>query len=270
MRLSHNIASLNIYSSYAKVLKNQSKALNEISSGLKVSSSADDPGAMAKNDQITMQLRGLQMASRNSQDGVSMLQTAEGGLDNITSMLQRIRELTVQQQNGTNNDGDKADIQTEMDQLTQGINDIANNTEFNNVKLLDNGNVTDNNNPEYTSMPVGANAGEKVDIPLYNLKNLNIVPGDLNSIDSAISTVTSIQSKYGAIENRFQTTLDNIGEISDKMQESDSNLMDADISGEMMEYAKDNVLSDASNAMMAQSNKLPQEVLQILQNVSSK
>lgn len=270
MRLSHNIASLNVYSLYSKAMDKQSKALERISSGYKVSMSKDNPGNLAQSEKIRMQIRGLQMAGRNTQDGISMLQTAEGGLDNITSMLQRVRELTVQQQNGTNNNNDKTVAQKEIDQLINGISSIADTTEFNGVKILADNQVTDNTKPEFVSMPVGANVGDKASIPMYNLKNLNVVPGDINSVDNAIDTVLSIRTKYGALENRFESGISNINEVSDKMEESDSNLRDADIAEEMMEYTKDSILSEAGNAMMVQSNKLPQDVLIILENIKGK
>lgn len=270
MRLNHNIASLDIYSTYSKNLNKQSKALQRISSGLKVSSSADNAGAMAQSEKIRMQIRGLQMAGRNAQDGVSMLQTAEGGLDNVTSMLQRVRELRVQGNNGTYNSGDEANINTEITQLMDGIKGITDNTEFNDLKLLNDPDVTDNNYPKTISMPIGANVGEKVDIPVFNINQLDVDTSDLDSIDSAINTILSIRSKYGALENRFESGLNNANEISDKMDEADSNLRDADIAEEMMEYSKDNILTQAGNAMMVQSDKFPQDILQILQNVKSR
>ena len=136
MRLSHNIASLNVYAAYSKALEKQSIAINRISSGYKVNNAKDDPNAIAQSERMRMQVRGLQMAGQNAQDGVSMLQTAEGGLDGMTSMLQRVRELVVQSGNGSNTEDDKKTMQNEIDQMIAGMDETANNTEFNGVSLL--------------------------------------------------------------------------------------------------------------------------------------
>lgn len=284
MRLSHNIASLNVYRSYSKALEKQSVAMNRISTGYKINCAKDDPNVIAQSERMRMQIRGMQMAGRNAQDGVSMLQTAEGGLDGMTTMLQRVRELVVQGGSGGNSEGDKEIIQKEIDQMINGMDDIAKNTEFNGVKLL-----SDNKTLE---MPIGANAGESITIPQQNLTSEKLATADgktldqlkstyslangdnvgnaLEIVDSALNTIVSIRSKYGAIENRFEGSLQDINEISDRIDGADSNLRDADIAEEMMELAKSNILSEAGNAMMVQTNKFPQDVLRILENVRSK
>lgn len=284
MRLSHNIASLNVYRSYSKALEKQSVAMNRISTGYKINCAKDDPNVIAQSERMRIQIRGMQMAGRNAQDGVSMLQTAEGGLDGMTAMLQRVRELVVQSGSGANSEGDKQIIQKEIDQMINGMDDIAKNTEFNGVKLL-----SDNKTLE---MPIGANAGESITIPQQNLTSEKLSTADgktldqlkstyslangdnvgtaLEIVDSALNTIVSMRSKYGAIENRFEGSLQDINEISDRIDGADSNLRDADIAEEMMELAKNNILSEAGNAMMVQTNKFPQDVLRILENVRSK
>lgn len=295
MRLSHNLTSLNIYKAYTKATSAQSKAINNISSGYKVSSAKDNPNVLAQSEKIKVQLRGLQMAGKNIQDGVSMIQTAEGGLDSMTSMLQRIRELTVKAGNGTNSIKDKGIIQNEIDQLIDGYDNIASNTEFNGNKLLKDGKSISNNDVSKLEIMVGANSGEKVEVPYYNLTSTNIpvVQGknvsekclaDIKSsgsinikdndiskalavIDSTLDSIVSVRSKYGAVENRLDSTYSNVNEISEKMENANSKLVDADIAEEMMNYSTANILSEAGNAMMAQSNKLPQEILNALANV---
>lgn len=297
MRLSHNIASLNVYSAYSKAVEKQSAAMNKISTGYKVNNAKDDPNVIAQSERMRMQIRGLQMAGNNAQDGVSMLQTAEGGLDSMTSMAQRVRELVVQSGSGANTPEDKKTIQNEIDQMIEGMDDIAKNTEFNGVKLL---NPTTENPSDKTltlKMPVGANPGENVeinlkkltsdditvntdgkDIKLSDLKSggsYSITNGDnlgtaLKVLDGVIDQVVSIRSEYGALENRFEGSLSDINEIADRMDGADSNLRDADIAAEMSELAKNNILTQAGNAMMAQTNKFPQDVLSILQNLRSK
>ena len=225
MRLTHNLESLNIFREHTKVLQRQSSALEKISSGYKINNAKDDPNAMASSEKMRIQIRGLQMAQKNAQDGVSMLQTADGALDNVTSMLNRIRELVVQS-GGTTSPDDKRTIQEEISQMIEGLDEIVNNSEFNGIKLL-NGSIANN-----ISMPVGANVGESVEIPGYNIKSNNIpdssnslsklldTTGDttdglavlgidksLSIIDSSIEKVVQMRSKYGALESRFSSTL---------------------------------------------------------------
>lgn len=298
MRLNHNMASLNIYMTHKKTLESQSAALNKISTGYKVNNAKDDPNVIAQSERTRMQIRGLQMAARNTQDGVSMLQTAEGGLDSITQMLQRIRELTVQAGSGSNVPEDRKTIQNEIDQLVNGIGNIVDFTEFNGKSLLNKtnlneGTVSDDGSFVELEMPVGANAGESVKIPIYDLspgelkikdgdlkgmslKDLNIESGGksiddaLAIVDNALDKTISVRSKYGALENRFESTMGDLNEISDRMEGADSNLRDADIAEEIMNYTKDNLLLEAGNAMMAQTNKFPQEILRVLENLRSR
>lgn len=285
MRLNHNLASLNIYREHTKNLKNQSIAANRISSGLKINCAKDDPNAIAQSEKQRVQIRGLQMAGRNAQDGVSMLQSAEGGMDTITNMLQRIRELTIQA-GGANTDSDKEIINNEIKQLVAGIDDIAKNTEFNGNKLLYNDTTNNSaNTGKFLSMASGANVGENIDIPLFNLSSgvlgstngtdkltdIDVKDGGIDKaldiIDGALNTVISSRSKYGALENRFDRTNEIITVVGDNIQEAESGIRDADIAEEMANYAKYNILIDAGNAMMVQSNNFPKDILRILENV---
>lgn len=297
MRLSHNMASLNVYRSYSKALQKQSDAMGKITSGLKVNTAMDDPNAIAQSERMRMQIRGLQMAGRNAQDGVSMLQTAEGGLDSMTAMAQRIRELAVQSGSGANSPEDKKTIQNEINQMIQGMDDIANNTEFNGVKLLNPQTQNTSDKALALKMPIGANAGENVEIELqkltssdmtvnvngtainleelkstgaYSLDKGNNLDTVLAVIDGTIDKIVSTRSEYGALENRFEGSLNDINEIADRMDGADSNLRDADIAEEMMEVSKNNILTEAGNAMMVQTNKFPQDILNVLQNVRSR
>lgn len=286
MRLNHNLASLNIYQEHIKNLKGQSVTSHRISSGYKINSAKDDPNAIAQSERQRIQIRGLQMAARNAQDGASMLQTAEGGLNSITNMLQRIKELAVQA-GGANNENDKEIINSEIKQLIQGIDDIAKNTEFNGNKLLYEKSVKDNGNTDkFLSMPSGANVGESIEIPLFNvtsevlgsnnntdkLMDIDIraeggIDKALDIVDGAIQTVVSSRSKYGALENRFDRTYDITTVVGDNIQRAESDIRDADIAEEMMAFAKYNILIEAGNAMMVQSNNFPKDILRILENM---
>jgi flagellin len=285
MRLNTNLAALNIYREHVKTLKGQSASMERISSGYKVNSAGENPNALAQSERLRIQIRGLQMAQRNAQDGISMLQTAEGGLDSVTSMLQRIKELTVQAGGATSSD-DKAIIQGEVNQLISGINDAVKNTEFNGVKLIGDDSVANNSNPRVINMPSGANVDERIEIPVFNLTADKI--GDEASgkyltsidltkdggieeaftiVDSALSTVLGARSKLGALLSRFEGSYNMTSAVGQATQNAESNLRDADIAFEMMNYAKFNLLMEAGNAMMLQANKFPQDILRILENI---
>ena len=285
MRLNQNLASLNIYRNQVSNYRKQSAAINNISSGYKVNSAKENPNNLAKSESMRMQIRGLQMAARNAQDGMSMLNTVDGAIDSISSMLQRIRELTIQA-GGASNDESRDAIQQEINEMIKGIDDAANNCDFNGVRLINNDDVLDNNSPTYIKMAGGANVGETVQIPKYNLsssilggaaageklKDLDVTTEAgrtkaLSTIDSAVETVTSIRSKYGALQNKFEGLYTNLNSIEVSIQGAESSLRDADVSYEMMELARANILVEAGNAMMVQSNNFPKEVLRILENM---
>jgi flagellin len=285
MRLSHNLASLNIYNQLSKNEKLQSKAMNRISTGVKVSRAADDPYVLAQSENQRMQIRGLQMAQRNVQDGVSMLQTNDSALSSVTSMLQRIRELTIQAGGVTTSD-DKTTIQNEISQMVKGIDDVVNNTEFNGVKLLNDSTVASNSVPNNIKMAGGSNSSETINIPVFNFissklgdessgKFLNSVdvttPNGIDEglgiIDSSLKTIIGAQSKIGALENRFESMYNNLGTTSDTIQSSESEMRDSDISLEMVELSKNGILIEAGNALLAQTNRFPMEILKILENV---
>lgn len=218
------------------------------------------------------------MAARNAQDGISMLQAAEGTLGSINEMLIRVRELAVQAGTDTNSPEDKTVIQREIDQMLKGISDASSSMEFNGVKLLASGS-------NELLMPTGANKDEFVKIETFDLTsaglkdsegnllaNINVseeggVSKALKTIDSVTDSILSINSKYGALENRFETSFNNLNEVADKMQAAESSIRDADVAEEMMEVSKDNILIDAGNALMAQTNRFPQEILRILENM---
>lgn len=277
MRLCHNMASLNIYREHTKVFNKQSTSLGRISSGFKVNSAKDNPNVIAQSEKLRMQIRGLQMASRNVQDGISMLQTAEGGLESITDSLQRMKVLIIQAGSGSNSLEDKNIIQSEINQIVESIDDFVNNTEFNGVKLL-------NNDKGKLKMCAGPNVGEVVDIPTYNLLTKNLggesgklsdidvtkeggIDDALNIIDVAMEQVTSARSNFGALENRFESSFQNIIEISDRIQGAESNIRDVDVAEEIIEYAKYGILIESGHAMMVQSNKFPQDMLKVLENI---
>ncbi|WP_346895259.1 flagellin [Clostridium sp. UBA7503] len=276
MRLSRNMSAMRIFNSYTKNLVAQSKAYGSISSGNKIQTYRDDPNAKAKSDKLKLEIRGLQMATRNIQDSVSLMQTMDGGMQSISESLQRARELMVQA-GGTTTLEDRAVIQNEIDQNLEHITYTANNTEMNGVKLL-----ADKNNPGDTvDLLIGATSDYITKLPTYNFTStgLGLVNADgsnkisvenindgLERLDDAIDKLNSGRGKYGALSNRMESTADYTSEIVGKIEGAEGEITGTDIALEMVEYAKNSILVESGMAMMAQSNEFPQDILQILSN----
>lgn len=251
-------------------------AMKKVSSGVKIQSAKDDPNNLAKSERMRMNIRGLQIANRNVQDGVSMLQSADGSLSSINAILGRIRELTVQYGNGSNSEEDKEIIKKEIDQMIEGCEDIVNNSEFNGVKLFKDGGKK--------PMQLGTEVGDSMEVEFFNLgdklegltglKTKNTkdfdVDDTLKVVDESINTIVDVRSKYGAIMNKFEDTMNNLSSFELATQESESRVRDADIAEEMVEVARTNILLEAGRAIMVQTNQLPQDMLRILENVRAK
>lgn len=215
------------------------------------------------------------MASRNMQDGISMLQTADGAMQNIGESLQRIRELMVQSGGATTPD-DRAVIQNEVDQMLKHIDTVAKYTETNEVKLLvpdDKGNLTP------TSIQVGAMSKEDMKVPKYDLSSQGLgidkvttsnISDSLEKLDNAINKVNEHRGKYAAISSRLETTYNNTYDMSIRIEGAEAELTGADIAYEMMEYTRASLLVDSGISLMAQTNKFPQDILRILENVKSR
>jgi len=271
------MSAMRIFNSYTKNLVAQSKAYGSISSGNKIQTYRDDPNAKAKSDKLKLEIRGLQMATRNIQDSVSLMQTMDGGMQSISESLQRARELMVQA-GGATTPEDRAVIQKEIDQNLEHITYTANNTEMNGVKLL-----ADKNNPGDTvDLLIGATSDYVTKLPTYNLTStgLGLVNADgsnkisvenmndgLERLDGAIDKLNSGRGKYGALSNRMESTADYTSEIAGKVEGAEGEITGTDIALEMVEYAKNSILVESGMAMMAQSNEFPQDILQILSNV---
>ena len=276
MRLNQNMQSLNVYRNYKKNLVTQSIALDRISTGTKINSAKDNPNKLGVSEGLRIQIRGLQMAERNIQDGVSMMQSVDGALNTVSEALNRIKELTVQA-GGVQNDEDLFIIQGEINQLKEHIDYTVNNSEFNGVKLLNSDKVTNNDYPKYLNHVVGANTKEEttdmlIDSEGNSLKNINItntneLDKNLNIVDSAIETMNSVRSRYGAIQNRMDTSAQNLSGSSFNLENAESRIRDSDIALEMAEYARTSILHETSIALMQQTNSFPQDVLRILENM---
>lgn len=277
MRININMKSLGIYSGYKKNIIDNSAAMEKIASGKKINSAKDNPLKIEQSENFKMQIRALEMANKNLQDSSSMIQVADSTMGTISEALIRMKELTVQAASETTNEADRNIIQSEIDQLKSYIDDTANNTEFNGNKLLVNGNVTDNSKPKYVEMQIGANVGDSIGIPFFNVSSetlgidkldvVNDATKALNSIDEALKDVNGCRAKYGAVQNRLETSIEITSSSSYTYEKSSSDINDADIALEMAEIARTSILMESATAMMAQSNNFPKDMLNILANL---
>lgn len=277
MRININMKSLGIYSGYKKNIIDNSAAMEKIASGKKINSAKDNPLKIEQSENFKMQIRALEMANKNLQDSSSMIQVADSTMGTISEALIRMKELTVQAASETTNEADRNIIQSEIDQLKSYIDDTANNTEFNGNKLLVNGNVTDNSKPKYVEMQIGANVGDSIGIPFFNVSSetlgidkldvVNDATKALNSIDEALKDVNGCRAKYGAVQKRLETSIEITSSSSYIYEKSSSDINDADIALEMAEIARTSILMESATAMMAQSNNFPKDMLNILANL---
>ena len=278
MIINNNIPALNTHRQLGINQNAMQKSMEKLSSGMRINRAGDDAAGLSISEKMRAQIRGLDQASRNAQDGISMIQTAEGALDESHNILQRMRELAVQASNDTNNDDDRAAIQAEANQLAKELNRIAANTEFNTQNLLD-GSATG------ITFQVGANNGQTISIDFGAMDSLTLLVGDGNdesgdaidissdnatataaieTINAAIETVSQERSKLGATQNRLEHTISNLDNASENLSAAESRIRDVDMAREMMEMTKSNILSQASQSMLAQANQQPQSVLQLL------
>lgn len=277
MRININMKSLGIYSGYKKNIAANAAAMEKISSGKKINSAKDNPLKIEQSENFRMQIRALEMANKNLQDSTSMIQVADTAMGTISEALIRMKELTVQAANEITNEADRKLIQDEIDVLRAHIDDTAKNTEFNGNKLLVNGNVTDNSKPDYVEMQIGANVGDSIGIPFFNVSSealgidkldvVNDATKALNSIDEALKDVNGCRAKYGAVQNRLENSIEITSSSSYIYEKSSSDINDADIALEMAEIARTSILMESATAMMAQSNNFPKDMLNILANL---
>jgi flagellin len=276
MRINHNIAALNTHRQLNSASEAQGKSMEKLSSGLRINRAGDDAAGLAISEKMRGQIRGLDMASKNAQDGISVIQTAEGALNEVHSILQRQRELAVQSASDTNVTADRTAIGDEFAQLTAEVQRITDQTEFNGMKLL---NKTANTNG-VLKIQVGANSTQSMDLKLdtagVDLTAVNTALGlakvdsqtnadaALTSLDTQIASVSSGRSYLGATQNRLEHTISNLDNSSENLTAAESRIRDVDMAKEMMNQTKNSILSQAAQAMLAQANQQPQGVLQLL------
>ena len=274
MRLNKNMFSLNIYKSYKSELANNSKAMNNVSSGVKLNKAKDNAGKIAQSETLKIQIVSNEAAKRNIQDTNSMIQTFDSAMQEMNNSLSRMKELTVQAGNGVLSAGDKSAVQDELDQLISHIDYMSKNTDFNGVKLLDG---TGGATP--VKSIIGSLEGETVDIPNIDLTatalgisgmditNSANVGTAITSVDKAIKMVSAARSQYGAIQLGLEDSGDSVDAKNISLQKAQSNIADADMAEEMINFSKSQILIQSSIGLMAQSNNLPQDALRVLQNI---
>ncbi|GEM04730.1 flagellin [Halolactibacillus miurensis] len=273
MIINNNIPALNTHRQMGINQGNMQKSMEKLSSGLRINRAGDDAAGLAISEKMRGQIRGLDQASRNAADGVSLIQTAEGALNESHSILQRMRELAVQSSNDTNTAEDRAELKKESDQLVAELDRIANNTEFNTKKLI-NGDLSGTG----LEFHIGANDGQAITLEISSMKAADLGSGvdalvmgtqsgadaAIATIDGAIEAVSSQRSALGAVQNRLEHTIANLDNSSENLSAAESRIRDVDMAKEMMEMTKSNILSQASQSMLAQANQQPQSVLQLL------
>jgi len=295
MIINHNIAASNTHRQLAVNTANTNKSIEKLSSGLRINRAGDDAAGLAISEKMRGQIRGLDMAAKNSQDGISLIQTAEGALNETHSILQRMRELAVQSSNDTNTDTDRTSLQKEVDELAKEITRIANTTEFNTKKLLDGSAKTGSGVTSAANLTfhIGANASQNISLDISAMDSASLgVAGTggasatgstaatatsgisissqasanaaITTINTAIETVSTERAKLGAYQNRLEHTINNLNTSAENLTAAESRIRDVDMAKEMMSQTKNNILAQAAQAMLAQANQQPQGVLQLL------
>jgi flagellin len=267
LRIQNNVEAFNAQRMLTANSDKLGKAMEKLSSGYRINRGAEDAAGLAISEKLRGQIGGLKQASRNASDAVSMVQTAEGALNEVHSMLQRVRELAVQYKNGTLSGDDQTAIQSEVNQLKAEIERIGTDTEFNGIKLLDSSSTT-------VSFQVGAadeqqitvatiSVGGQVDAEVFALDSDSSVT-DIQQIDDAINNVSAARSAFGSVQNRLEHTLANLSSYQENMTASESRIRDADMAAEMVNFTKLQIMTQAGQSMLSQANQAPQGVLSLL------
>ena len=270
MVVQHNMTAANANRMLGITTGQQAKSSEKLSSGYRINRAADDAAGLAISEKMRSQVRGLNKASDNAQDGISLIQTAEGALNETHSILQRMNELATQAANDTNTSIDRDAIQSEMDALVEEVDRIRSTTQFNTQNLLD-GNFQNKN------LQVGALKGQNITISIDNMDSASLKidaidvssftsAGDaMKAVQDAIDTVSTQRADLGALQNRLEHTVANLDNVSENTQSAESRIRDTDMAEEMVEYSKNNILAQAGQSMLAQANQSTQGVLSLLQ-----
>ncbi|MGG7147225.1 flagellin [Clostridium butyricum] len=269
MIINHNMNAMNAHRQMGINTGAAGKSIEKLSSGLRINRAGDDAAGLAISEKMRGQIRGLDQAARNGQDGISLIQTAEGAVNETHAILQRMRELAVQSSNGTNIDEDRAQINKEFQQLKSEITRIGTQTQFNKQNLLD-GSKTE------IKFQIGANENQTISVNLKSMGAAGLAltatkisaqteaASAITTLDSAIKTVSEFRADLGSVQNRLEHTISATNNTSENLQAAESRVRDVDMAKEMMNFSKNNILNQAAQAMLSQANQQPQGVLQLL------
>ncbi len=259
LRINQNIDAFNSYRNLSVTQGQMSKSLEKLSSGFRINRAADDAAGLAISEGLRSQVGGLKVGVRNAQDGISVAQTAEGALTEVHSMLQRMNELAVQNANGTQSTESKAALSDEFTALKTEITRITDNTKFNGVKLFSGTDLV---------FQVGSDAADKITVDgAAALKAVDVSAAlitDSTTVQTAVTAISTQRAKLGALQNRFEHTINSVNVAIENLSASESRIRDTDMASEMVNFTRSNILSQAGTAMLAQANQAPQGVLQLL------
>jgi len=256
MRINHNITALNNHRNMTLNTVAAGKSMEKLASGLRINRAADDAAGLAVSEKMRGQIRGLEQAQRNVQDGISFVQTAEGAMNEVSAMLTRMKELNVQKDNGTYSSGDKANIDSELDQLGDQIDDILTKTKFNGININSSAGVEIRTDDATGSITIDG-------IKTSGISGLGSSTS-LADIETAIKNTSTERATLGAKQNRLEYTSNNLGTTIENLTAAESRIRDTDMAKEMVNLTKNNILLQASQAMLAQANMQPQGVLSLL------
>ena len=280
MRINTNVAAMNTYSRLTAANTAKSNSLAKLSSGLRINKAGDDAAGLAISEKMKSQIGGLTQAKRNAQDGISLVQTAEGALNETHSILERMRDLTVQGANGTLTTQDKGAINKELKALHEELSRIATTTQFNKQDLFAANGAKD---PKKFTFQIGANEAQNLSVSITSMDGTSLLGNKVTAfkldtdgkglgsdkmitlIDKAIQTVSDQRANLGAVQNRLEHTINNLTATTENLSDANSRIRDVDMAEEMMTFTKSNILSQAATSMLAQANAMPNSVLNLLQ-----
>ena len=280
MRINTNIAAMNTYSRLTAANTAKTNSLAKLSSGSRINKAGDDAAGLAISEKMKSQIGGLTQAKRNAQDGISLVQTAEGALNESHSILERMRDLAVQGANDTLTSTDRGSINKELKALHEELTRIADTTEFNTKNLLGS---KDAKGASFT-FQIGANENQTLTVSIVNMGGVSLLGstaaqfsitagatnvrkkgGMISKIDQAIAKVSDQRAALGAVQNRLEHTINNLTATNENLSDANSRIRDVDMAEEMMTFTKSNILSQAATSMLAQANAMPNSVLNLLQ-----
>ena len=272
-RIYNNVEAANAHRVLSQTNDKLSRSMERLSSGLRINRAADDAAGLAVSEVMRSQIRGMGVAQRNAQDGVSMVQVADGALGNVGDMLQRVRDLAVQASNGTLTDAQRGNLDAEVQQILGEINKTGTDTEFNGIKILSGAVAT---GASAVTLQVGANGGQNIAFTIGTVSTAALTLGSvavgtaslataaIAAVDTAIGAVTTSRANLGAVQNRLEQTINRLGLTSENLQAAESRIRDADMASEMISFTKNQILQQSGMAMLSQANSAPQSVLSLL------